>query len=520
MKLAVISGLLAVMFITAPALALGIINKHRTQAYLVNGSARYAGEYTPVFDCVFPFVFLSKEENENGYLPYGSYGLFSISIPDSKTIGWNFEESDSSEKVVDSGTLQGTRKFKIIRHGSEHDSFGIATENGDVSGNLGFTTNAEEIIPDPESTYSVEVDGKEIKKSVFTSFLSTEDQIAAKCVPYMELITSGGNITGLKWRFVNPDNPTVALTRGKDSNITSVWDFSVWSKNNDRLQRGDLEFQPQNGDPLEGTVFFQRSRPIDDADRVSIRFVYDIAPDADLGVDDVTDSYYEWKFTLKNDENYGPLIDVENGWNLRTGIEVVEKHKELEGVTDSNGNASTSEVAKLDAVDETTIVSMPVFEVSVASGGRTAIMSYSCMLNDIAEKKYNVEDLTLVKLTKNGPVEFTRVADPKDVENGKFAVTETLGYKPLNPKDDVKSRVEYTFKFGIEDNGDYDWDDNEGNIVDPAAVAAKLKSDNDNQNGNSNNNNTDNSGGGGCNAGFGMSGLLFAGLAVLRHRKI
>jgi hypothetical protein len=388
-------------------------------------------------------------------------------------------------------------------------------ENESVWGDLNFTSNAEEIIP--ESTYSVKSGDTEIKKNEkFTSFRSTKKQISDKCVPYMELITNGENITGLKWRFVNPDNPTAALTRGNDSNITSVGELAVWDKSDNHRYTDDVDFSPQNGDPLEGTVYFKELWPIDDAAHVSIRFVYDIVPDAvDPGVD-VTDSFYEWKFTLKND---GPLIDVENGWNFSTGIEVVAKHKELESVTDDEGKASKDEVARLDVVDSTTIISMPVFEVSVASGGRTAIMSYSCRLNDIADKEYKVKDLTLVKLTKNGPVEFTRVADPKDVQNGQFAVTKTPDYTSLNPEEPVKRDVGYAFKFGVGDNGNYDWDDNEGNIVDPAAVAAKLKSDDDNQNGNSNNNNTDNSGGG-CNAGLGMSGLLFAGLAILKHRKI
>jgi hypothetical protein len=37
---------------------------------------------------------------------------------------------------------------------------------------------------------------------------------------------------------------------------------------------------------------------------------------------------------------------------------------------------------------------------------------------------------------------------------------------------------------------------------------------------NNNDNKNDNGGGGGCNAGFGMFGLLLAGLAILKHRKI
>jgi hypothetical protein len=195
-----------------------------------------------------------------------------------------------------------------------------------------------------------------------------------------------------------------------------------------------------------------------------------------------------------------------------TGADVRALHAALAGVTDTNGKAMVSEVAKSD-VNVNTIIPMPVFQVTV-SGGQTALMGYETNLNALAERGYKIEDVVFVKLTPNGNVKFTRISNPADVGNGQFAITKAANPTvPLNSGDAIESIVQYLISFGIQDNGAYDWDNTPGNIVDPAAVAAQQA-----QNGN----NGGSSSSSGCNTGFGVVGLLLVGfyLVMRKSRKV
>ena len=121
------------------------------------------------------------------------------------------------------------------------------------------------------------------------------------------------------------------------------------------------------------------------------------------------------------------------------------------------------------------------------------------------------EDLTLVKLTKDhGNVGFVRIQDPRAATNGVFAVTRASAPSvPLDPGHVILADTDYLFCFGILDNGNFDWNDRLGTIVDPMAIAAKRQS-------------SDNGGsGGGCNTGVGAFGILmlFATVTVARRRR-
>ena len=190
----------------------------------------------------------------------------------------------------------------------------------------------------------------------------------------------------------------------------------------------------------------------------------------------------------------------------KTGTAVRNEHSALVSVTDSSGHTLPSAV-NTSNVDSASIIGLPVFEVTVTDGNHTAFMGYETTLNESAAKGYKVKNLTFLKRRANGAiVEFERIENPANVGNGQFAVTLVSSPETaLNGDASIASGTMYLFSFGIQDNGDYDWDSTDGTIVDPAAIAASQT-----QTG---------GGGGGCNAGFGMVGLLFAGLAVLKYRK-
>lgn len=519
-KLAVISALLAAMFITGSAWAAVFCFGHETRASLVNGKAYYSGKYAPVFFGNRSFIL--DETSRLGE------GKFTISIPASETLGWITQIDMYYDNKENEKTFQGSKEFKIEESGDGYSIVDKEHEDVDIyhDDRMYLTVNAEEVIP--KSTFSAIIGNKEFfKDEPYPVLRTTGQQIDAKCVPYIELVTSGGKVTGFKWRFVDPAKPEVPLTRGAtgtNSCVASILDIAILTKTFPHLHEDDLAIFPKEGDPLAGTrgLIEGESYSLDEVSGVSISYVYDKDVN-DLGDEDSTIAFYTWRFDLKDDEadtEDDEEIVIDNGTFKGKGIEVVARHEALKNFTTSDGKARSADVAKAD-VDPKTIKTMPVFEVSVVNG-TVARMSCSVNnLNTIADRGYKVKDLTLVKVKKGGEVaEFERVDNYKDIEDGQFAVTTGAGAS-LNSGSAIERDKHYTFHFGIKDDGKFDWDsETAGNIVDPAAVAAKLKSDNDNQNGNSNNNNTDNSGGGGCNAGFGMSGLLFVVLAVLKHRTI
>jgi hypothetical protein len=481
---------------------------HETRGFIVNGKARYSGDYKPNFFGMRPTIMPQEMGLGNG--------SYTVSIPDGVTLGWiNLKDRYTEEP---GGTFQGQKEFAIHER---DDSYRVVDEK--ISENTDyytlFTNNAEEIIP--ESRFSATIGSTEYFEDVpYPSFRTTQEQIDDKCVPYIELITSEGNLTGLKWRFVDPANPAVALTRGPNSHIVSVWDFTIWTKerypeegysNGSHRHAEDLEMFPKEGDPLEGAqLTLKQPYPLEKVGRVSVSFSYDIDIREIWDILDKKFGFYQWSFELKEEPGDG-VVSTDVGWDLERGIDVVRKYPELNSVTEE-GKAKTSEVAKKAGIDAATITTMPVFEVSVEDG-TDAIMSYSVdKLSLIAEKGYKVKDLTLVKLTKDGEaVEFERVDNIQDVGNGKFAVTAKNSSSALDPESPILDGniTGYIFHFGIRDNGgdngDFDWDDTEGKVVDPAAIAAKSsdsKSD-----------------GGGCNTGLGLLGMLLAGVVARKYRR-
>jgi hypothetical protein len=498
-------------------------SSHETRAYIYaeDGKTYYSGEYAPVFFGLRPSV---VETSDNEY--ESGNGIFTVSLPAGTSIGW-INQSERYYVVEPEQSFSEKEEFSIEKF--DVDSHRVVGENyrEDVyiinnDYYTYFTTNAEEVIP--QSEFSVVIEGAEFfEDKPFAPLHTTKQQMDAKCVPYIELITRDGNITGLKWRFVDPAKPEVPLVRGANSDITAIADFVIWTKEYYHRHNEDLIVLPKAGDPLEGTLYLTEPYPVAEVGRVSISFAYDMDM-SEFFVPGAVFNLYSWSFEFKesapeqepevpDQEPEVEVVDEDEAWDLKTGIEVVAKYPELEDVTDEEGKPLPEKMEK-EGTDKTTITTMPVFAVSVEDDS-IARMSYNIDLNSIASKGYKVKDLTLLKLMEDGNLaEFERVdVDPQKVKDGQFTVTTPYG--GLDSNDGIKRDISYIFHFGVRDNGAYDWDINKGSVVDPAAIAAKLPESDDGDD----SNNTSSGGGGGCNTGYGLFGLLLAGILTFKYRK-
>ena len=377
-------------------------------------------------------------------------------------------------------------------------------------------TNAEDLFPTLGLSINARNGDSLIRRRAFPGFHTTQAQMNAKCVPYVELVTNDNHVTGIRWRFVDPSRPSEALKRGTDSNITAVFAFELFSKSGLRQRKSDFKISPEVGASLEGLIEFQYPRHISEVSQAAIEFVYDVdmggfpAAYADSGF-----TMYKWIFNLTGDipldngygkdDSFKPLSDdAEILEPTATGISVVGLFPELASVTDNAGNTNPDAI-KINVI-KGTITTMPVFGVSVSERGNTAIMSYRTRLDNLVGKQ--IKDITLIKVKKDlSNREFRKVRNPEEVTDRAFSVARSM--QPgigLLDSEIIERDVTYTFYFGIKDNGEFDWDERPEIIVDPAAIAAKEAR-------------SGGGGGGGCSAaGFGFSALLLAAF-ILRSRK-
>ncbi|MDR2174426.1 MAG: hypothetical protein LBO82_00635 [Synergistaceae bacterium] len=153
LKRARVMAFLAVCAMTwaGPAWAVEVIktaalSTHETRAFLVNGKARYSGEYAPVFFGFRPGI---------QPMPMGlGNGTYTVFIPDSKTVGW----LNRKDRYFDdsAGTFQGQKEFAITERSDWYRVGDKEYENQDYTTYL--TTNAEEVIP--QSTFSAAIGGE------------------------------------------------------------------------------------------------------------------------------------------------------------------------------------------------------------------------------------------------------------------------------------------------------------------------------------------------------------------------
>ncbi|MDR0764430.1 MAG: hypothetical protein LBE65_02415 [Synergistaceae bacterium] len=113
-----------------------------------------------------------------------------------------------------------------------------------------FGEGAESALPGSSFSYTLD-DGTKEEDVPFPQVLSLEEQLAAKCVPYMELnfAADGKTVKSVNIRFVDPDDPDkTPLLAGNDAPVGWVNDISI-----DTLD-GDFANYPAEGLPRNSSA--------------------------------------------------------------------------------------------------------------------------------------------------------------------------------------------------------------------------------------------------------------------------
>ncbi|GHV48304.1 hypothetical protein FACS1894204_12500 [Synergistales bacterium] len=140
--------------------------------------------------------------------------------------------------------------------------------------------------------------GKVVDGSFPTKILTTEEQIKNGYVPELETVTSGGKITGVKWRFVNPSKPGVALTRPAEGVrwvpylVRQLYIRLVDGSRETIFNENELVNFYLPGDKLEGSC--DLPTPFDAGALEQLSITYQLASD-DEGTENI-DFAYEWSF--------------------------------------------------------------------------------------------------------------------------------------------------------------------------------------------------------------------------------
>ena len=120
-------------------------------------------------------------------------------------------------------------------------------------------------------------------QAVFPNYKTTQQQLAS-FVPYIEFIRSGSQVTGLKWRIVNPS----------DTSKPVVQDFDMSFQVENASREGWDEFYRSEwiditaGETPEGTLTFDE--PIDESEIWLVEVSLNVH-------DENTDKIYSWKFS-------------------------------------------------------------------------------------------------------------------------------------------------------------------------------------------------------------------------------
>jgi hypothetical protein len=211
-------------------------------------------------------------------------------------------------------------------------------------------------------------------------------------------------------------------------------------------------------------------------------------------VTDVVGELFDPQSTLPVDE----LLELESKFNINPA-------KQLE----ANAWAVEQGLGANDALalDQSSFTPLPVFSASITSG-KTALVTIKTSLGRFAGNDFG--KLTLLKLKKDGVTtdKLKKASGWQEMTDGVFIVTNDSG----EPQSGVIENREYLVSIAIQDGGDYDWNTQPGEVIDPGVLALEGGANYEGQA----------SGGGGMPGGCatGASGLLaLLALAALCGRK-
>jgi hypothetical protein len=380
---------------------------------------------------------------------------------------------------------------------------GTAAQEGTVTYNVSYTNGAE---------------------TAFNNNTVINAAPPSGCWPYMELTASGGKLTGLKLRFIsNKNNPNSVLNNS--GAISHIGDNEIYILNDsggfDEVPLGFSVNNIASGSPLEW-----------------------IKSDLNIDLDKVV------LVLISFDISASSLVS--NGWNFIVNPDLMPKGVEIllptddeitaagsaakEALGDSSisvggaKGASLSTNTEIDNLNQAFVSSAIAIRQSVSNQGDAVVLGKVALpLNaksldgaDIPKLEADsLDDLqnsfSVMKYFPNGGgvdlMELYRKIGKLETLFEYDAGEKMVKFKKMIIVVDNVVPSEADFKSGscgVKLVGDYLYvfdGTKDGTAQDPIALQAQSAP-------------SSNGGGGGCDAGFGIVGLLLAGLVTLKHRKV
>jgi hypothetical protein len=441
--------------------------------------------------------------------------------------------------------------FQLYKDPTTNDEYFLVDENGNVRYFLGsYSSSNETAFSGTPYEYIL---GSASSSGNFVKIRSTEEQLSAGCVPYLETVTIEGKITSIKYRFVDPatnttvSNPDIYIRRlrihlnGSSIDLDIIPDYageeysaSTPSLNPDDINMIEIRFVYKSENP-EG--IFQNPRPVH-TQTTDYRWFFfgTFAGSSDTPDEPGPTTDESGYVTLPTDEDVQGTKDDSRS-NL---IEAPATFEAVESVNIRTGsNITFGDDISLNWTSSAIAISQKVAEggAVVLGTGTLPVVSKSISglvdlppvnnFNELTEKYHVIKGFDgggSVDLLK----EFGSRAFDYDTENQKVVLKATIviidGPAPINDLDPDMRRPFINDIFGVKLSKDnkylYIYDGNRNGVVkDPIALVAKTNVDENP--GNDNDTNKGNGGGsGGCNAGFGIFGLLVAGVVTHKYRKV
>ncbi|MDR1917152.1 MAG: hypothetical protein LBQ58_11325 [Synergistaceae bacterium] len=248
--------------------------RHTTTSYLIDGASNYRpnrGKMTPPdFRYIYVEVAPFDEAAPKGTLTLNPSGRIAADF------------YDANDKYVGVTWFSGKREFPIVRHND--NNYYCMVDERDRHGE--FYDYSEAYLSRTKFTIAL---GDVRTEGSFPRLRTTKNQMESKSVPYVELIKEETGVTGLKWRFVDPENSAVAAVRKTTNDVAQVRQIEVFSKKGDTLFSDNINVPISEGEAIEGEVTFTAVKA-DDIGQVRILFSFDDNSGENVNVE------YSWRF--------------------------------------------------------------------------------------------------------------------------------------------------------------------------------------------------------------------------------
>ncbi|GHS86806.1 hypothetical protein AGMMS49957_05590 [Synergistales bacterium] len=245
---------------------------------MVNGKTDYkpkvSGMTPPEYHYVYLEVAPRKIGGEQG-------GVLKLNSSENVTVGYN-----ASGKYFGFTKFSGEKAFLLANH--RDNSYYCLVDEKD--NHAEFYQGAETAFA--RSNFSIEIGASKASGKI-PRIRTTQRQIDDKCVPYVELIKSGSNVTGFIWRFVSPSDPSVPLKKQKASDVSEARRAVIRGVDGKNIYNEALNIKFADGDEMAGSVTLPSPVDVSKINDVRIIFYY-----GDNNEDSARIGY-AWRFLTK-----------------------------------------------------------------------------------------------------------------------------------------------------------------------------------------------------------------------------